>query len=149
MRDFDKTVDVLVKAYLNDTLEKGSICGCAVGNLVVDSLGLVIGKHWISGRVGWVGKRASWWYIFSTTEGVQRIEPQQYEINSNAKEQIDSTGYTWQELARVEFAFETKKTIFDGLMAVVDVLADIHKIDLTVKENKKLLFNKQSYESLN
>ncbi len=37
MRDFNKAIDVLVKAYLNDTLHHGWPCGCAVGNLIADA----------------------------------------------------------------------------------------------------------------
>lgn len=62
--------------------------------------------------------------------------------------QIEATGYTAGQLADVELAFETaaegftEEAEFAGLMAVVDVLADIHGIDLATAEASKLLFIK-------
>jgi hypothetical protein len=36
---FEQTVDVLVKAYLNDTLVHGNCCACVVGNLCAHAIG--------------------------------------------------------------------------------------------------------------
>lgn len=62
---------------------------------------------------------------------------------------IDQTGYSEVELAKIEFAFESAdegstedENMFNGLMAVVDVLAEIHGVDLTSKEQAKKLFVK-------
>jgi hypothetical protein len=68
------------------------------------------------------------------------------EYIDEAKFEIDSTGYSVKDLAKIEFAFETAQKgnteddwMFNGLMAVIDVLAEIHNIDLiTVKEAKEL-----------
>ena len=57
---------------------------------------------------------------------------------------IAESGYSVDELARIEFAFESvplgEDRMFKGLMAVVDVLSDIHGVDLSVKEESKMLF---------
>lgn len=36
---FDKTIGILVNAYLNDTLENANCHACAVGNLVATNCG--------------------------------------------------------------------------------------------------------------
>lgn len=69
------------------------------------------------------------------------------------KREAESTGYTYEEIAKIENAFEwgwddkfgqeTDDDGYLGLMAVVDVLADIHGIDLTTREETKKLFIKQ------
>lgn len=70
----------------------------------------------------------------------QILSPRNY--SGSAKKQIDATGYSWQELARVEYAFESAKKgesaddwMFNGLMAVLDVLADIHGVNLSAKSS--------------
>lgn len=163
MRDFHHTVNVLVQAYLNGTLEHGICTACAVGNIIADS---ILAKP-VRGRMNW--KRNGneiipvWGEVFqSSAPGCQRVSADAYK--GWAKKQIDTTGYTWQELARIEYAFELyncgidldydpeyydeeeleliDKAMFNGLMAVVDVLADIHNIDLSIREEAKLLFVK-------
>lgn len=103
-------------------------------------------------------------YLFSNNEEVRwsdlfitRKDGIQY-LNENptieAHWQVDRTGYSVNELAKIEYAFETAprncdyedhlndEWMFNGLMAVVDVLADIHGIDLAEKESAKALFVK-------
>jgi hypothetical protein len=154
MRDFNHTVNVLVKAYLNDELAHSFCCACAVGNIIADSIGtkpraLLIGNCEFDNNVFDNGVPAHVWYdeIHGGFGG---------EIG---RTQIKSTGYSIDELRIIERAFEHadgkpdqcgmwrgKQTdptwMFNGLMAVVDVLADIHNIDLTTKETAKALFVK-------
>jgi hypothetical protein len=161
MRDFNHTINILVKAYLNETLEHGVCSACAVGNIIADS----IGAKSVRGGTNW--KRGGteiipvWGQVFqSSAPGCQRVSADAY--TGWTKKQIDTTGYTWQELARIEYAFELhncgidmeedpeyqdeyemdiiNQAMFNGLMAVVDVLADIHGIDLQAKETAKALF---------
>jgi hypothetical protein len=151
MRDFHYTVNVLVKAYLNDTLEHSNCGACAVGNMIADSIGdanFPVHSPFIDKNVI-LSKGHGWAAVFCTvSKDKQFIFSDEY--NGVAKEQIDSTGYTWQELARIEKAFEYQgytikgrdEAMFCGLMAVVDVLADIHNIDLKVREEVKTLFVK-------
>jgi hypothetical protein len=146
-RDFNNSIGVLVKAYFNDTLVHGQCHACAVGNLVgaarqvpiIKDIRNMPGKYWV--------KVAPWSNVFMTVRNEQEIDLNAYQ--GEAKEAIDSTGYTWQELARIEYAFETADKgsceddyMLAGLLAVVDVLADIHGIDLTKREEAKLLFVK-------
>lgn len=145
MRDFNHSVNVLVNAYLNDTLKHEDCSACVVGNLC--------------------GGSTLWKFLFMTYNGEQKAyldTPQkelflesilahhfvtsEEELLQRAIKVCESTGYTVDELAKIEYAFETCSQVgdkmFNGLMAVVDVLADIHKIDLTTREESKKLFVK-------
>lgn len=152
LEKYHHTISVLVKAYLNDTLFKGTCYGCAVGNLVADAMGCKVASpgSWSDGQ------KPAWQHVFTTASNTreQTINPHKYEGVS--KEQLDSTGYTYEELARIEYAFETatkkgywfrrehdkEKSLYKSLMAVVEVLADIHKLDKQEAEQSKLLFVK-------
>lgn len=153
---FDNTVSVLVKAYLEGTLYKGSCAACAVGNICAAAQGVEVDPSDISPN-GWFDHDFGpmWQHLFITRpsgsqerayqeEGFQEDET----CNLLGVEQIQSTGYTTEQLARVELAFEstqrgyTDEAAFAGLMAVVDVLADIHGIDLTTATAAKALFVK-------
>jgi len=143
---FEHSVDILVKAYMNDTLAHGYCPACAVGNLCAAAKNFyVIRSEGICSKFEWTSKRSggvfipSWDDVFITINGVQRITPSAY--FGIAKEEIDATGYSWQELARIEWAFESAdrdysedEWMFNGLMAVVDVLAEIHGVSLEAKE---------------
>lgn len=134
MRNFNHTMDVLVKAYLNNTLMHMECHACAVGNIINDALPFsdLERKELKYHDDGWVR-------VFCTFNGGaqgQTQNPEKY--LGKAKKQIDATGYTWQELARIEFAFETAPKgetdddwMFNGLLAVLEVLADIHKVDFS------------------
>jgi len=150
---FHETVGILVNAYLNDTLVHKACTACAVGNIVSHHLGglrlkdesdnTLIG---VSNEEWSNGLRAQWWSKIRCPD----IE------NSLGEYQIDATGYTLEQLDSIEYAFENVDEpevkgmywcrddayMLRGLMAVVDVLAEIHEIDLSVKESVKLLFVK-------
>lgn len=139
---FDNTVDILVKAYLNDTLEHGNCSACAVGNLITAS-GYVFDSASHTGPHG----KFQWLAFIYAEQG--KLYYTKYLNTRTAAEQIDATGYTWQQLARIEYAFEAvepghceDECMFRGLMAVVDVLAEIHNIDLEQKAQAKALFVK-------
>lgn len=146
MRDFEHTVNVLVKAYMNDTLEHENCAACAVGNIIC-AAGIDLNSNTDLAANAWYHAiqklvRKSEMYCFSHLDKVQ--------IGLN---QIEATGYSINELNRIESAFESEgefrfdgvkneDRMFNGLMKVVDVLADIHGIDLKAKEEAKLLFVK-------
>lgn len=114
---YNRTVDILVQAYFNDTLRHGNCSACAVGNI-------------IKANGGFKGFFSNWAEVFMTVEGQQGICPENYE--GDAKSEIDSTGYAWQDLAKIEKSFESAKGIkdekmFNGLMAVIEVLDQIHE----------------------
>lgn len=131
---YQKTVDILVQAYFNDTLEHSNCSACAVGNIIAANNGIEFERVIDTPlKVYWKGENhPSWDIVFSTAFGKQERTPEYYA--GNAKDQIDSTGYAWQELAKVEYAFECAKRgrsndehMFNGLMAVIDVLDEIHE----------------------
>jgi hypothetical protein len=165
MRDFNHTVNVLVKAYLNDTLRHNNCYACAVGNMIASANGFKYSmlkealsdnkEHWL---LKWAhlpsiydaeielssnDQQENWMNVFRDGE----VQYSNY--NGKSKELIDSTGYTVYELARIEEAFEdvdsnctNDEWMFNGLMAVIEVLAEIHGIDLKQKEEAKALFVK-------
>lgn len=141
MRDFQHTVGVLVKAYFDNTLQHGNCAACAVGNVIADACGFKYEpRTGSSSIIGWAGKTTEdfmSWYT-EDTEGNGMVVENSLTI---------STGYSASELTRIENAFESVEQeyddrMFSGLMAVVDVLAEIHGIDLTEKESAKALFVK-------
>lgn len=144
---FENTVDILVKAYMNNTLENGNCCACAVGNLVACSLGInfipannlgILKIQWENGEYPSKDHSGGWGEILSTSEN---------KLSNKALEQINSTGYTVLEISKIEYAFEHSETItndkiFNGLMAVVDVVAEIHGVSLEQSKEAKLMFVK-------
>lgn len=137
---FSQTVDVLVKAYLNDTLEHGNYCACAVGNLIADAVGAeIVLKH---NHRNYASKYEWSHPEYSGDEWFLKI--------NGCENQIKASGYSYSEIWVIEKAFESTRfmegnddeIMFMGLMAVVDVLASIHNVDLSTKEQAKLLFVK-------
>lgn len=147
---FEKTVGILVRAYQNDALRHGSCMACAVGNIV----GANCGIQNLFNNFEWQEKaiispaRSGWPDVFmTTTDGIQDKYSGNYK--GAAKFQIDSTGYTWRELAKIEYAFETAhkgssddEWMFNGLIAVYDVLCEIHEADKSEVESANLVFVK-------
>lgn len=137
---YNKTVDILVQAYFNDTLQLGNPCGCAVGNLVAAAncykykeleMGIIEYGHGI-----W----PSWYNLINEnyTQGDDR----------EGERQISSTGYTLDEIFWIERSFEFSgrfdgDTMFNGLMAVIEVLDIIHEnTDTAITIKSKSLFQK-------
>lgn len=124
---YHKTVDILVQAYFNDTLQHRSCAACAVGNIIAANMGLIV----ICGNHGarWKERATNWSDVFITYFGSQRISVHAYK--GEAKEEINSTGYNFYQLAKIEHAFETASRqgdyMFNGLMAVIDQLDIIHE----------------------
>jgi hypothetical protein len=176
---FEHSVSVLTKAYLNNTLAKGSCSACAVGNLIADGLGLVLVSHrnclfW--GATNRNPEQA--WSDYKQTPNWHRTlmvisgqlpaheQPMSTEpVPIDSEEQLRATGYSDQELILIERAFEQaskqasipltepvvnpadaagvfgesitttenkERAMYLGLLAVVDVLAQIHGVDLTI-----------------
>jgi hypothetical protein len=148
---FEKAYNALYNAFMNDTLAKGTCFACAVGNIVANAMG---GKvHSNSDGLWRCSVENNWWSrLFYTSDTGQHIFKVRYNPHvKNLRNDIyELTGYKWDELAKVEKAFEkhtkihfsaydryTEKEImedqFNGLMAVMDVLIKLDK----VKEGKK------------
>lgn len=150
MRDFNHSVNVLVRAFMNNTLEHTNCYACAVGNLVADANKLDYSKTGFNG--GLVAHRRNEKRVFPmfwlNPIGAPGCIEEEFVTNDVLLE-CETTGYSVYELALIEKAFEGAEEgksddewMFNGLMAVVDVLADIHGIDLTVREETKKLFVK-------
>ncbi len=150
---YDKTISILVKAYLNDTLQPNNCWACAVGNLVAANANKsyyktlsIWNKDGFSYK--WVDSDVSevvWYKAVYTVKGSQCIVEDNY--TGEIKRQIESTGYNLQEVAKIEFAFESGsggryENMINGLMAVVEVLGQIHEVSKELTEETKLMFTK-------
>ena len=141
---FDRTLKILVNAYLNNSLVQGNCHACAVGNMIAASLDIKYDQD-----LKWIGRPVAWSQVFVTLNYKIAQVKRPWAYTGEAREQINSTGYSWQELARMEYAFEraprgkTKEEhMFNGLMAVVEVLSQIHEMDEKTKVAAKVLFFK-------
>lgn len=171
---FEKTIDILVKAFQQDTLNYWSPCGCAVGNLCAAASGYTVIKPYkysegsifkeLSYILAWKGLsdqaifRPNWTQVFS--DGCV------YNDNSSHKaegeKELLATGYTIDELIKIEAAFKrgwqydlrgeavfdysinseevTTEKQFQGLLSVYDTLCEIHEVDKTEVEKGELVF---------
>lgn len=138
-----KTVDVLIDAYNNGELEHGNCDACAVGNICKEaSL-----KTGIDNR--------EWIWVFCTGFDEEEGEYIQNRLCTlpQAFQLIEATGYTVEELAQIEWVFETaipvdkryyysyikiKQGQYMGLCAVLNKLKEIHSIDEPVNSQQKL-----------
>lgn len=143
---YNKTVDILYKAYFDDTLEHSNCAACAVGNIIAARNNYKVMK----GYTCWRGQNdllvsTSWDNVFFTGYGKQVMYRALYK--DDARREIDSTGYELDELAKIEFAFEScewlcspDEYMFNGLVAVLDALAQIHEVtdqDLISNNSKR------------
>jgi hypothetical protein len=143
---YDKTIDILVQAYFNDTLQHCDCQCCAVGNLVAANKGIRLFKArgFINSSAGY--DENTLWFKGLKGCGVIREE----RITPDVRAQIECTGYTPQQIADIEFAFEKNLHLendpdgFKGLMAVIDCLDKIHEnIDGEATCQTKQRFQKQ------
>lgn len=146
---YHKTVNVLVDAYFNDTLEHNNCYACAVGNIVAASCDVGFRLSTLGSKI-WDDYFPKWDDVFMTAYGEQQIFLHRY--YGEARRQIDSTGYKLGDLSKIEFAFETadrgksaEDYMFNGLMSVIEALDEIHENnDTKVTETSKSKFQKQT-----
>lgn len=133
---YNKTVDILVQAYFNDTLISGNCYACACGNLVAANMGFEyeeVSSIFPQQRLKWKGftSLVEETRTFNTFTWFWVKYPNISELTPEIEQQINSTGYSSRELARIETAFEDSyegnDPMFNALMAVVDVLDEIHE----------------------
>lgn len=130
---FDNSIKVLVKAYLEDTLIHTESCACAVGNLIADGMEYTIYKNRY-----WKDKNNNIIYP-SWFQGIGRP-------NEETLELFNCTNYTVENIVLIERAFEEKFDDVDGykgLCAVFDVLIKIHQGSDKELEEAKLQLSKQ------
>lgn len=150
---FNKTVGILVKAYINETLLRADCAACAVGNIVAGNNGydikIIIGGNCFGDNSAkWVGKKhpaENGW----GNAACLFIVPENY--TGEAKRQIDSTGYSIKQVRLIEDAFmypnrnvinafTGKWSQYKGLMSVVDCLMQIHEATTEEATAAKELF---------
>lgn len=147
---FLKAYDSLYRAYREGTLAKGACSACAVGNIIAHALNAKI--YMSMDRVTYLcdDNNRFWVTLFGTSNsGVQR----KTYLNSNSQEIIrlseklkDLTGYSVDEMAQIEFAFESSASIYPedyqqyekpeilislytGLTAVLEVMLKLDDIE--------------------
>jgi hypothetical protein len=157
---FDHSVWVLTKAYLNGNLQNGNCAACAVGNLIADALGIRVTRlitakdHEHYGHPGnrliWVGAEPNW---LGALFG-KRDDDFADEHGYSRDEQLAATGYSLDELSSIEVAFESARRMnyficlpaeatYQGLLAVVDVLAEIHGVDVATGKQAAAPFTRE------
>ena len=143
---FEKAYNALYNAFMNDTLASGTCSACAVGNIVADAMGGKVKK--LNTLLFDCDIDNEWWnLLFITSSNEQIISKLKDDSNVKhfRKKIFDLTGYRWNELAKVEYAFEVNTKIkhgdydehteqeimedqFNGLMAVMDVLIKLDEV---------------------
>lgn len=148
---FDKAYNALVQAFFNGTLAKGTCTACAVGNIVADAQGGEIKK--VRNGFRCTTPNGFWGDVFHTQShsilwGLFRINSQCVEEDATVRDmaKIETlTGYTADEMAQIEYAFERNTLIkysrynkkreqsiledqYNGLCAVVDVMLKLDGI---------------------
>lgn len=145
---FEKSVQILSDAYFKDALKAQSCKACAVGNLIEGNGYKLIQGYSITAEVACKDNSCEHWLRYIGVYCRDEIPTKKWLNEELGLEQIKATGYTSQELNLVELAFERAEKVsddlmFDRLMAVVEVLQQIHECseEDTVKAKGK--FNKQ------
>lgn len=140
---FENTVAILAKAYLTNELESTDCARCAVGNLVMSGMEYkYIGLNQWKTKEGLI-QNPKWNYSRSLMSGTFN-KGFYYGIS---KKEIDSTGYTPEQLIMIEHVFMKYKWLgesndynYNGLMGVVDYLMTIHEANEQEITEAKQLF---------
>jgi hypothetical protein len=152
---FKNAVDALMYAFFNETLAKGTCSACAVGTIVAWGAGEKVGKSLSPVYIRDLISNDLWGMAFSTTDGIQSRD---YKMEKEwfVKICIKATGYSADELARIEYVFNTNTEIhyknypnhtkqeimedqYNGLCAVMDVLCEIETIQDAASYKKLFL----------
>lgn len=149
---FQKVYDILINAFFTGTLAKGTCTACAVGNIVTAAQnGKVIKVEDYFKSTIPTGNFV-WSNIFYTANGEQKNYIDRYPKKCEELKKL--TSYTAEELAEIEYTFETNTNIkfdyyhqhteqkiledqYNGLVAVFDVLMRLDNIT-EVEPQKKL-----------
>ena len=97
-----KVIDLFLDALNEGTLAKGSCVACAVGNIVAEAQGGTIYKE--SGDMKCTTVNNIWWEDFVTVSNGLQIKKYNPAIG---KQIAYDTDFTYDELAKIEYAFET------------------------------------------
>ena len=113
-----KAIDILLDAVNEGTLAKGNCAACAVGNLIAHGLGYSVLKsefssYWSDKATG-KSEQTNWGDLFITADDHQsRTDLSVYDKDYQEVllREINATDFTIDELAQIEFAFETNTEI--------------------------------------
>lgn len=149
-----KAIDIFLDAINEGTLAKGNCCACAVGNLVAHGMNGKISR--LENSFNCNVKNNEWYNLFLTYVSSGQQDIRKENLDSPAVIAcIEATEFTWEELAKIEHAFETNTKIYyanyycytrekiredqiNGLAAVIKVMETFDNIesDLYVNEFK-------------
>ncbi len=150
---FDRTISILVKAYMEGVLLHGNECACVIGNMIAANNDICIKTNPLAwSKDGEIIDDPDWNKVHNL--GNMRSLAYLDSISLfRGKRELESTGYSVHETCKIEGVFERKYiTVVDGgnyedtdgylgLMAVVDCLMEIHQCtDEKVKEETKAMF---------
>jgi hypothetical protein len=141
-----KAIDIFLDSLNSNTLIGGSCTTCAVGNLVAAACGIKLYKEY-----GYVTADNSefmtpygpvnftaWNHLFFTGKfGQTRNHLSSYSLEHQLQMQalVDTTGFTIDELAEIEYTFETvarHQGVIHALEAVVKVMMKFDEVDSSV-----------------
>lgn len=153
---YNKTVDILVQAYFKNTLQHTNCFACAVGNMIAGNMGIkFVNENDNPDSIVWEGFKG-----YASVSGECDVQKTAvYYLCDRAKpmsdeilKQVKATGYTIHQLRTIEQAFESvdgdleneDQWMFNGLMAVIDVLDIIHEnTSSQITKETKQKFQKQ------
>lgn len=126
-KKLEKDVNTLVGAFLAGKMQNGNVCHCAVGTLLQSELNVETEDQ--HAFMAWYHKLQFW--RSKNPDKAKRNVPDcsgqlAPEVDQKAEAFRNTTGYTWEELNRIEGAFEQKQSLEAGLLDAVAVLSDIH-----------------------
>jgi hypothetical protein len=133
---FDRTIGILVNAYLKDMLRNGDCAACACGNIIAGV------NNWGIHSNEWGDAQAAHWY--RTVKLNNRSDKGLYLVST--------TGYNIYEFLKIVQSFEkaridkyeqSERNQYAGLMAVCDTLMQIHEATTEEITQAKLLFTKE------
>jgi hypothetical protein len=143
---YKETVDIILDAYNERKLEHGDPCACFIGNIVAKRYAVkpAIPILRESGATPEYSYSPDWYtascfkYRYGTLANFMGVKLDEEE----GEKQIEATGYTLQEVAEMEKAFEDAECIeegyvddgegknigqLEGMKAALKVLAKIHE----------------------
>lgn len=151
---YNKTVDILFQAYFKGELEHGLCHACAVGNILKEAAAKVgvSNKRWavkfitllsedythgsrqlIAGKSELLFANMLFGHYARTAENDNEVE-----ILNEANLLLENSPYPIEDLIKIEAAFEKgycgqkrddEEWMFNGLVAVLDVLKQIHEVE--------------------
>ncbi len=151
---YEETVDVLAKAYINNTLVHGNCAACAIGNMIAARNGYSCEGIWKTQHGVIVS--ISWSNVFMTIsnrgyklDGVVRADEKFAQVlgktDPEGIKELMSLDYSIRQSMDIEWAFEIASKEGDwelnGLLAIVDVLDIIHEnVDVAITAETKKKF---------